>query len=209
MLTPRHQPEQTRLLRWDSRPASPGAGQGGSAGGTGPALPLEVRRLALLLQDLQLGSRPAWWLWFEIPGEPVPKGRPRAFVNAKTGKLGFYSPKDTRDAERAIGERFRHELVRRSVELPLEGPLTLVTLFFRSTRRIVDDDNLRKLVMDAATRAHVWGDDDQVTGGAQIIALDRERPRTLVALAPHDSTLVRASRRGRMRRPRPEGQGPV
>jgi len=134
---------------------------------------------------------------FEHPGQPIPKGRARAFVQTKgrgAGKLGFYSPKDTKDEERALGERFRYELGRKGVRVPIDGNLALVAIFYRSDVREVDEDNLRKLVLDAATRAGVWHDDSQVTGGAVQVELDRERPRTLIALCPHDSSMIRTGR---------------
>jgi len=173
-----------------SRPA-PSAVNGGSAG-SGSAL--AQRRAALLLQDLRLTGPPPWWCCFEIPGEPIPKARPRA-ARGKSGGIFFYSPKSTVDAERAVGELFRHQLRRKGLELPLTGPLALVVFFYRRTLGRVDDDNLRKLVMDSATRAGVWEDDSQVTAGAVLLELDREHPRTLVALCPHDSSMRRAGKR--------------
>ncbi len=186
-----HQTEQTLAVASGTRLPAPRADQGGSE--RSGISPLEARRAALLLQDLRLGGPPAWWICFELEGEPIPKGRPRAFVG-RSGKLAFYSPADTREAERALGELFRHELRRKGLEAPLSGPLALVAFFYRSTMRRVDDDNLRKLVLDGATRAGVWHDDDQVTAGAQLIELDRERPRTLIALCPHDSSMQRGGK---------------
>jgi Holliday junction resolvase RusA-like endonuclease len=157
-----------------------------------------LRRAALLLQDLRIGGPPAWWICFEVLGEPIPKARPRA-MRGKSGGIFFYSPKGTADAERALGETFRYELGRKGRTVPLEGPLALVVFFYRSNLLRVDDDNLRKLVLDASTRAGVWEDDSQVTAGATLIELDRDRPRTLIALCPHDSSMQRAGKRRKAR----------
>jgi len=120
-------------------------------------------------------------------------------MRGKSGGIFFYSPKNTVDAERALGETFRYELGRKGLRVPLEGPLALVVFFYRQTLGRVDDDNLRKLVMDAATRAGVWLDDSQVTAGALRLELDRERPRTLIALCPHDSSMRRTGKAKRAR----------
>lgn len=148
----------------------------------------------MLLQDLALTRAPAWWVCFTHPGNPQRKARPRAFLT-KSKKIAMYSPKDTADAELELAKRMRYELARRNVRVPLEGPLALVTGFYRDSAQSVDVDNLQKLVMDAATRGGVWYDDRQVTASAQWISLDRENPRTLIAIAPHDSPLRSKAKR--------------
>jgi Endodeoxyribonuclease RusA len=98
--------------------------------------------------------------------------------------------------------------------LPLEGRpvgfanLALVCLFYLPTRHIVDADNLTKLVMDAATKAHVWEDDSQVTTQLTIVdyapagaSAALAQPRTVVGLVPIVSSLDRTVPLERRRRP--------
>lgn len=88
-----------------------------------------------------------------IPGEPLPKGRPRA----KAGQQPF-TPKATRDAEKRVAAVFREA---HPDWVPLEGPLTVTAEFFRRTKRHVDTDNLMKLVTDALNGI-AWADDEQI-----------------------------------------------
>lgn len=117
------------------------------------------------------------------PGNPLPQARSRS----RAGQ-GHYTPAPTRQAQ----TRLRNHLADLSGTRPwLTGNLALVCIFYRDTARLVDGDNLLKLVQDAGTKANVWRDDSQITGGAQLIELDRRNPRTVIALAPHASTLRR------------------
>lgn len=114
-----------------------------------------------------------------IPGEPVPKPR------ARHGHGQTFASAKQRDAEAVVGMALRGAFDR-----PLDGNVALVSLFFRSSRQRVDRDNLDKLVCDAANGILV-ADDCQITGGAQLLELDRDNPRTVLAVAGHESTLTR------------------
>ena len=48
-----------------------------------------------------------------------------------------------------------------------------------------------KLVADAGTKARVWRDDKQITAWSCQLELDREHPRTVIAVATHISSLKR------------------
>jgi crossover junction endodeoxyribonuclease RusA len=86
-----------------------------------------------------------------IPGEPVPKQRPRL------GKNGtVYTPKQTRVAEDVIRWMLTSSHVR-----PAEGDVAVFLDFSTSSRRRVDLDNLVKLVLDACNGL-AWKDDSQV-----------------------------------------------
>jgi len=96
-------------------------------------------------------------LAFTVPGDPVPKERPRL---GRDGNV--YTPRATKDAERAIGEWFK-------ATNPGADPLTVpvsVTMTFRCAPRDVrvgkgrhqDIDNLQKTVLDALNRI-AWTDD--------------------------------------------------
>ena len=78
---------------------------------------------------------------FTVPGEPVPKARPRV-VNGRT-----YTPKRTVEAEKAIGWAFREAM-------PGFDPLTCLvgmccTFYTKSQKPRADVDNLVKTVQDA------------------------------------------------------------
>lgn len=79
-----------------------------------------------------------------IPGEPVPKGRPR------TGRNGaIYTPGPTKAAEDAIRVLVEAELAGRE---PHEGPVGIAARFYCKGKSRKDGDNLIKLVVDAIQR---------------------------------------------------------
>jgi Holliday junction resolvase RusA-like endonuclease len=114
-----------------------------------------------------------------VAGNPAPKPRPRF------GQGRVRASEGQKRAERMLGR-----VLRDAFREPLEGNLGLVGLFYRDSRRVVDRDNLDKLVSDAGNGI-VFTDDCQVTAGAQLLELDRGNPRTVIGVAPHDSTLTR------------------
>jgi Holliday junction resolvase RusA-like endonuclease len=107
-----------------------------------------------------------------IPGDPIPKGRPR-FAHGHA-----YTPRRTRQAERAIAILARTHL---SIgeRWPVDGPLA-ITLSFHC-RRASDLDNLIKLVADTL-QGVVYKND------RQIVVLNAARhdaskdPRTEIAV---------------------------
>ena len=128
-----------------------------------------------------------------IPGQPVPKGRPRF---ARRGRsVVTYTPQATADAEAWVAE-----CLRRLEVAPLEGPVRLDVVFIlrrpdrlkpaRHPAGLVcapkrpDVDNLRKLLMDGLSAA--WGDDAQVVDGraVKVYAERGEGPRTVVRIQP-------------------------
>lgn len=114
-----------------------------------------------------------------VSGNPLPKERPRK------GKEKVYTPKKTIDAEKALAMHMRLQLSKR------EGNIGVVGMFYRSTAHVVDSDNLMKLLLDAGNRSGVWDDDCQVTLQLGIVGLDRENPRTIIAIGSHRSTMPR------------------
>ena len=74
-----------------------------------------------------------------IPGNPIPKARPRV-VNGVA-----YTPERTKEWEALARDQ---AAVQWSGD-PLRGPLALTLHFYRRTRHIVDLDNLVKSVTDA------------------------------------------------------------
>jgi crossover junction endodeoxyribonuclease RusA len=89
-------------------------------------------------------------LTLEVPGRPVPKGRPR---HTKRGHT--YTPAQTAQAESVI-----RTLARAQGWTPLTGRLS-VALVFRTDTRRGDVDNLAKLVLDALNGV-AWVDDRQI-----------------------------------------------
>lgn len=111
-----------------------------------------------------------------VPGEPVPKGRPRAF-RMQRGRIGHYTPRKTRDWETETRRIARQAMQSR---LPLEGPVRLEVMAVfpapgswpRWKRALVEDqhifptgrsdvDNVVKALSDALNGV-VWLDDGQV-----------------------------------------------
>lgn len=128
---------------------------------------------------------------FTIAGEAVPKGRPQFRVIRMGGKaIGqAYTPAETRAAERALVLSARPFRPRK----PLEGPIHVTTVFVISPPMRFppdrshewphvkpDDDNLRKLVLDALNGTF-WHDDSQICGGESFKIYGAE-PRTFVRI---------------------------
>lgn len=120
-------------------------------------------------------------------GAPLPKARARRDPRSDR----WYTPAANEAAETDLAWRFR---VVHGSQAPYLQTLGLLAIFYLPTRRWIDADNLMKLVMDAATRAHVWRDDSQVIVQASVLEYDPVHPRTVVALASAQSSLQRNTR---------------
>lgn len=119
-----------------------------------------------------------------IPGDPSAKPR------ARYTKAGVtYTPMKDRRAEARTAGYFRHL---RRTQPPMTGNVAIACIFFRSNRQRIDDDNMLKHICDAATGV-LWIDDSQVTAIVGIVEYDTDLPRTLVAIAHHQSTMTRGS----------------
>lgn len=116
-----------------------------------------------------------------IPGAPWSKSRPR--FNPKQRRA--YHNADDRRAETTTGV-----YLRATVRQPFTSNVALACLFFRPDRKRIDVDNLLKHVCDAANGL-IWIDDCQCTGLTGVLELDRDNPRTVVAIAPQRSSMVR------------------
>lgn len=116
-----------------------------------------------------------------LDGDPMSKARSRF-----TKRGAAYTPASVKAAE----DRWVQRLANHQ---PFTGNVALVALFVRADHQRIDVDNMVKLVMDACTRAAVWQDDSQVTALAGAVELDPYRPRTILGLAPHQSTMQRGS----------------
>jgi Holliday junction resolvase RusA-like endonuclease len=141
---------------------------------------------------------------FTIEGVPVPKGRPRARIIGKgrAARVQIYTPDETIAAERML----RITSMRHRPRKPLDGPLHVTTVFVvPSPARVAaerskvwpqvrpDDDNYRKLVLDALNEMF-WHDDGQICGG-ESWKFYGSPPRTYIRIRPltnADASDVRA-----------------
>jgi len=105
----------------------------------------------------------------EIPGAPVPKGRPRKGRNGR-----FYTPKRTQAAEAAVAWHAHTAGVR------FDGPVR-VELDFYGGRG--DADNLAKTVLDGLQKGGLLRDDRQVMELAIHKHPRDENPRTIVEVS--------------------------
>ena len=87
-----------------------------------------------------------------VPGPPRPKARPQK------GRDHWYVP--SAEDEKRVAWYF----VQLKGEF-LEGPVRIDTFFYVNARSRADEDNLRKLVLDALQRVGVLKNDRQVAGG--------------------------------------------
>ena|SRR3990172_5097897 len=91
---------------------------------------------------------------FSVPGQPIPKGRPRVLRSGIT-----YTPKYTREHEKAIRAYARGAFGFSKADPKSHFELS-ATFYMRGNRK-ADLDNLLKCVMDGITGA-IWEDDSQV-----------------------------------------------
>ena len=108
---------------------------------------------------------------FTVPGNPVPKQRPRV-VKGHT-----YTPVETQRAEQWIAMHARRARVRWT-----EGQVKLHVSFYRDSGHACDLDNLVKTVADALNGI-AWKDDRQIVWLGALKAVDRENPRTEVEIS--------------------------
>lgn len=132
---------------------------------------------------------------FEVPGDPVGKGRPRT-VTLPNGRHMTHTPQATIDFENRV--RFAAQSAGAT---PLEGPVELiVTAIFampksRHRKReprpaewktsVPDCDNVAKAVADALNGI-AFSDDSQVAGlrVAKVVAAQGEPAKTVVTVLP-------------------------
>jgi len=104
-----------------------------------------------------------------IPGNPVPKGRPRAV----RGRI--ITPQRTRDYEKLVGHyatlKWRRE--------PTKARLFVSLRFYRDNERRADFDNLTKSVLDGL-QGIVYVDDSQIKEAHIRVEVDQENPRVEV-----------------------------
>ncbi|MEU7323323.1 RusA family crossover junction endodeoxyribonuclease [Streptomyces griseoviridis] len=118
-----------------------------------------------------------------LVSEPHSKARPRFNKDGRAYK-------DPVDAEAEQAKKWLLRAWWRRA--PLTGNVALGAVFFRSTRQEIDADNMLKHLCDAGNGI-LFVDDSQITAKYGGIELDPVRPRTLLVLAPHVSTMQRGT----------------
>lgn len=118
--------------------------------------------------------------------EGAPASKARARWNRKQQR--FYTPDSSSGPQEALSWTFRQAMKGE----PWKGNIAIAVVFFRPNRQRIDGDNLMKLVLDAGTKAKVWGDDCQVTHQVSVVEKDAVRPRTVIALSAVSSSLDRS-----------------
>lgn len=117
-----------------------------------------------------------------IPWTPASKARPRF---GRGGRA--YTPAESRAAEQRTSAYLRQFFPE-----PFTGNVALACVFYRPDRQRIDADNMLKHICDAANKI-LWHDDSQVTAITGIVELDPSNPRTLIAVAPHLTTMTRGT----------------
>lgn len=111
---------------------------------------------------------------FVLPGEPVPKGRPR--LNKTTGTI--YTPKDTVVYEESVAIMARSQRDKYG-----DSPVKLTALFFTSRKRGADVDNLVKSTADGLIKSGIIDDDSQIVE-VHAARIRSNNPRAEVTLEP-------------------------
>ncbi len=117
-----------------------------------------------------------------VPGDPVPKGRPKARIQGKRASL--YTPKRTRDAEKAFAQYVRDR--RLAPSEPLDLKFYVHIEFFTKTARRNDVDNLAKLVLDSCNGV-IWTDDYLVEQLTLRVHRRDTQPRTQLSIWTFDA----------------------
>lgn len=146
-----------------------------------------------LLSRIESERDPVWSIAFVHDADPKSKARARV-VRGRTGKMTAYTPGETSAAQDHLSLSWRQATRGKTYD----GCLAIACVFFRPNRQRIDVDNMVKLVLDAATKAHVWFDDSQVVTIVARLEMDVARPRTEIALMPSSSTLEREAYRTRV-----------
>ena len=120
-----------------------------------------------------------WMKYTVVEGQPSSKARHRQMANGSV-----WSPSSKRE------KAFKAQLASKFPEPAVLGNLAVVCVFFRASRQRIDTDNLLKFALDAATGT-LWHDDSQVTAIAGFLEYEPLRPRTIMVLGPHKSSMKR------------------
>ncbi len=107
---------------------------------------------------------------FTVPGQPVPKARPRVV------KGRAYTPHRTAGAEKRIAEYLK---VKYPHLVPVAVRVDVSLMFHLKGAQTADWDNLAKLVCDALN-GKVWLDDRQIATATVEVVEHSNSPRTVI-----------------------------
>lgn len=124
-------------------------------------------------------AHPAWVMsifggyptWITLPGPPHAKKRHRG---VRGGHV--YKPDAAQERAIALGVRSQWRGPR------IDGPAAVYAVFWLPNLRTKDLDNLIKALLDGCNAAGIWGDDRQVEWLVSMRGVDRENPRTELAV---------------------------
>lgn len=120
-----------------------------------------------------------------LPWEPWAKQRPRISKPVAGRAPRTHQPPEDKKAEKRTRELLEQEWNRPIQTLPFKCNVEISAIFWRSSRQVVDLDNLLKHLLDAATGI-CWVNDCQVTAyGPMGLELDRDNPRTWMRVQVH------------------------
>ncbi|MFD6935300.1 RusA family crossover junction endodeoxyribonuclease [Streptomyces goshikiensis] len=117
-----------------------------------------------------------------LGGPPASKTRPRFTKDGRPYKT---------DTDTAAEERSAWQL-RAQFRRPWTGNLAIGCVFFRPDQQRIDVDNMLKHVCDAGNGI-AWEDDAQITAVYGVAELDAVKPRTLLVVTRHLSSLDRST----------------
>jgi Holliday junction resolvase RusA-like endonuclease len=141
---------------------------------------VDIDRALMMYGFLASGGESERLLYYVHPGDPVSKHR------ARFGRGRVYPVAGQTEAEKTLGYALRVEAKGEA----FRGNVAIGCLFYRRTRGPIDVDNLLKHVLDSATGA-LWQDDRQVTAVLGVLEHDPDRPRTVIIVGRHDTTMRR------------------
>jgi Holliday junction resolvase RusA-like endonuclease len=137
---------------------------------------------------------------FEVPGEPMGKGRHRSFVDKGKGAVVHVADRETDSYERTVKWIARQAMGRQGVRELLDGPLWMhVTAFMAAPKTLhkrlhageviyatkkPDFDNVGKIIGDALNKV-LYADDAQVVDGRVVKRFDM-LPRVVVSIGRLD-----------------------
>lgn len=135
-----------------------------------------------------LGEYAVTTLVYEIPGEPVPKARPR--VERMRGRIVTTTPARTVAYESAVRMHTTAALARArraGVRWPTDARYAVELAVHRSTRQACDLDNLAKAYLDGA-QSVLYANDAQIDD-LRIVRLepDKANPRLVVSVRVMDA----------------------
>lgn len=110
-----------------------------------------------------------------IPGEPVPKARPR--LNRKT--MTLYTPKETKDYETMVAA----VALSTGARYTKGTPVSVEILLFTAKKNPPDCDNCSKSILDGLQKGGLLENDSQVWR-LHITRVRSDRPRASVLVTP-------------------------